>query len=168
MLTHLELMRDRAVTFPDIRSPLQYTSARIWHCKYRSLAPIRRLSSLQELAIATYPDASLEPIAGLSRLEKLEILHLPKVVDLTPLSGLQHLRVLSLATLPSWDARKLTLVDSLEPLALLPCLQELSLFGVVPQSRSISEVFSSRSLRHIKLSGYPQSEVTKARERLAA
>lgn len=63
---HLELMRDKRKLFPDIASPKRFVTARVWHCRYETLAPLESLTALEGLDIATYPDASLEPLAGLS------------------------------------------------------------------------------------------------------
>jgi hypothetical protein len=101
---HLDLVDDKAKTFPSISKPESYTTARIWRCRYASLEPIALFTSLESLKVFVYPDETLEPIAGLRRLEVLEITHLPRVTDIRPLAGLKGLRHLTLATLPSWDA----------------------------------------------------------------
>ena len=53
---HLELMPERSRDFPDVLAPDAVTTARVWHCKYRSLAPVSRLTRLEGLVIATYPE----------------------------------------------------------------------------------------------------------------
>jgi len=58
---HLELMRERSRDFPDVLAPDAVTTARVWHCKYRSLAPVSRLTRLEGLVIATYPDPRSSP-----------------------------------------------------------------------------------------------------------
>src|SRR6476620_6644263 len=129
---HLELLRHRGCEFPSVSDPLQYTSARIWHCKFASLYPIGQFSSLRRLAIAGYPDATFELLASLSHLEELQVVHMPHVCSLAPLAALTSLRKLSLSTLPSWDASgKVTVVDSLAPLAQLQNLESVELFGVL-------------------------------------
>lgn len=76
---------------PTLEEPQAITSARIWMCKYRSLAPLADLRNLQTLEIANYPDETLEPVGELAALEDLRILHLPKVTDLRPLARLHQL-----------------------------------------------------------------------------
>lgn len=39
---HLELMRNPADDFPEVLAPEGTTTARVWHCRYRSLAPLSR------------------------------------------------------------------------------------------------------------------------------
>lgn len=157
-------MRDGAREFPEVPDPEAVTSARVWHCKYRTLAPLAALVNLRALSIATYPDASLELLASLEALEELEIMHLPAIRDLDPLSALKGLRRLRLATLPSWDSSgKVTEVVSLAPIAELPVLEELELFGVVPPDRTVDDLLTSVSLRRVQLSKYPKRE----RDRLA-
>ena len=166
---HIEFIREKARVFPIVASPLEVTSARIWHCKYETLAPLSQFKNVQLLAIANYPDQTLELLKGLAELEALQILHLPGVTSLEPLSQLQRLRRLSLSTSPSWDATgKLTLVDSLALLAALPVLEELELYGVLPQSRLADDLYRSVSLTRVQLSKYPKREQQRVRERFAA
>lgn len=163
---HMEFIRDKAPAFPIIAAPLKFTSVRVWHCKFKSLEPLSQLKKLQSLIIANYPDRTLELLSGLKNLRTLEILHLPRVASLEPLSQLRNLRRLSLRTLPSWDASgKVTVVDSLAPLTALPNLEELELFGVVPQSRSVDDLIRCRHLTRVRLSKYPEREQQKVHER---
>ena len=157
---HLDLERDAAKSFPTLDDPESVTSARIWMCKYRSLAPVGTLCNLGVLEIADYPDETLDPVARLSNLEELRILHLPKVSDLAPLSRLLSLRRLALETTPGWDASgKLTEVRSLDPVTRLPNLERLVLYGVVPPDRSVDSILQSQSLREVRVSKYPREEV---------
>jgi hypothetical protein len=159
---HLEHMRDKNKVFPIIENPETFTSARIWHCSYKSLEPISKLTNLRNLVIASYPDSTLEFISTLENLEVLEILHLPNINSLAPLSRLKKLTCLSLSTLPSWDAsRKTTSVDTLEPITMLPLLEKLSLLGVVPISRTTDMLLNCKTLKHIRISQYPKSEQEK-------
>jgi len=169
MSDHLELMRDVGKEFPTIQEPELYRSARIWHCKYRSLQPLRLFAGLVKLEIATFPDASLEVLSPIRGLQLLHIVHLPGVSSLEPLAALVKLRKVSLETLPSWDSsNRVTTVESLRPLASLPALEELELFGVVPVSKDIGELFESKSLKRVSISKYPKVQERRLRERFAA
>lgn len=168
MTDHLELMRDKGKEFPVQARPEAVTSARIWHCSYRSLSPLAAMTSLVRLEIATYPDATLGPLAELSQLEELSILHLPQVTDLSPLQGLSQLRRLDLMTLPSWDTSGwVTTVDSLRPLTALPLLAEVNLFGVRPADGRVDDLLNCRALRTAKISKYPEPEMERLRMILA-
>ena len=157
---HVDLLRDTASTLPDWPSPKSITSLKVWHCGFRSLAPISALSNLQRLVIASYPDDTFQPLSELEFLEELEILHFPRVTSLTPLGSLPALRSLSLASLPSWDASSKRLqVESLSPLAALPRLEVLHLVGVVPPHKLLSELESSKSLKAARFHGYAKSEL---------
>lgn len=161
-------MRDRASAFPDVPEPLRITSAKVWHCRYASLAPLGSLLNLRRLEIATYPDPSFDLLTQLRLLEELRIIHMPEIRDLKPLAALKNLRVLTLETLPSWDASgRVSEVRSLAPLAALPSLQELALFGVVPIGRTADELLASRSLRRVRLSKFARGEAEKVAAWLA-
>jgi hypothetical protein len=110
--------------------------------------------------VGTYPDATLDPIGDLLELRYLRILHLPKVRSLAPLARLRELRDLVLESLPSWDSSaRVTVVESLEPIANLPALRHLALFGVRPSNQSLKPLQASRSLRSVRVKGYSQTEV---------
>ena len=157
--THLELTRDPARTFPQVTDADGVRSARIWHCKYRSLAPLAELQNLEELVIATFPDESFDFLAKLANLRYLSIMHLPKASDLAPLASLTRLSSLSLSTLPGWDGSgKRTIVESLEPLADLPELAHLELMGVRPQDDSLRPLERCKGLRTARIVHYPRAE----------
>src|SRR5512143_2963022 len=159
---HLDLSRDTASDFPHLEAPESIRTARVWHCRYKTLRPLATLSHLETLVIATYPDDSLETVGALRHLRYLSILHLPKVQELLPLGGLEHLETLSLATLPSWDAsRRKQIVSSLEPLVQLPHLRHLELFGVVPADRSLAVLQSCPALESARFSKFPKAELAR-------
>lgn len=153
-------MRDRAKKLVLHEDPVSVVTARIWHCNYADLEPLRPCVALERLVVATYSASSLELVSSFSRLRALRILHLPKVHDLTPLGRLRELETLSLETLPSWDAsRKRTTVTGLETLATLPRLRWLALYGVVPIDGSLAPLEGSTSLRGARFSGSPAPEI---------
>jgi len=158
---YVDLMRDKSTTFPDVGIPYdEVTSLRIWHCKYKTLQPIARFQRLRALRIATFPDDSLELLTELRELEWLSIVHLPKIASLAPLGGMKALRWLELQTLPSWDAsRKRTRVVSLAPLVELPCLEHLSLLGVVAEDQSLRNLKTLGALKTAQLHGFPKDEI---------
>jgi hypothetical protein len=157
---HLELMRDERPEFPNLDEPGAVHSARIWHCKYRSLAALADLPNLETLVIASYPDDSLDVVGHLEKLRYLSVLHLPKVSDLKPLQGLQSLEALSLSTLPSWDtSRRRTRVRSVAPLASLAQLRHLELLGVVPEDDSLMSLANQDELLTVRLHGFAANEV---------
>jgi len=156
---HLELIRDPARAFPAVADPHAVRRATIWHCRYTSLAPLAEFRHLEQLVIATFPDASLEFLGQLDKLRFLRIMHMPKVNDIGPLAGLTQLTSLSLSTLPSWDASgKTTTIRSLEPLAAMPALAHLELFGICPPDKSLAPLEKCRHLRTARFSHYPSAE----------
>ena len=156
----VDLMRDRATSFPVLEKKDQVRSMRVWHCKYKSLQPLAELPNLQELVIATYPDKTLRALGRMGRLSYLRILNMPDITSLEKLSGLTCLKTLSLETSPSWDASaKRTVVSSLEPIAAIAGLEHLQLFGVCPPDKSLAPLERLKSLRSARFQQYPQEEV---------
>lgn len=159
---HIDLLREKTRTFPTLENPSQLRSARVWHCSYRTLAPIARCIQLETLVIATFPDDNLAYLTRLQNLRYLSILHLPRVSDLAPLADLRSLKTLSLETLPSWDASgKVTTVASLDPIAALDNLQHLQLLGVCPPDRSLAPLERCKALVSARFSKYPDSEISR-------
>lgn len=159
---HLDMERETATRFPEVAKPDEIETARVWFCKYHTLEPLGAFARLRALTIAGYPDSSLEWISRLTKLTYLNVLHLPKVTDLTPLACLKSLTTLCLATLPSWDASgKRTVVASLEPLTNLTALKHLQLFSVVPAERSLEALERMQSLETARLQGFPKKEVSR-------
>ena len=163
---HLSLVRDERRAMPDVADAQSVRTARIWHCKYRTLEPLSELIGLEGLIIATFPDPDLESLSTLKSLRYLRILHLPHVRHLDPLAGLDRLEVLTLETLPSWDASgKVTEVESLQPLTRLSALKHLQLFGVRTPQRSLAQLEDIPSLESVRLSKWPTAEVARFRSR---
>ncbi len=159
-LMHLDYLRDKRRSFPIIDDPFAIKSIRIWHCKYSSLHGISALINLEELVVASFPDASLAAISSLSRLRYIRIVHLPKITSLEPLGGLQHVESLSLSTLPTWDSSgKATVVKSLAPIASMLSLRHIELFGVRNNDGSLSDLEHCTNLRSARFSQYAVSEV---------
>lgn len=142
------------------KSPLHITNLKIWHCKYKSLVKVGECKELNELVIATLPDDNLAFLESLEKLQYLKILHMPRLRCLDPISKLENLEVLSLATLPSWDSSgKRTIVDSLAPISSLPKIKHLELFRVCPPDLTLRELEVSKSLVSVRASGYSKSEL---------
>jgi hypothetical protein len=157
---HHEYLRDKNKTFEYEGDPLELTSLKIWHCKFRTLKELESFKNLRSLVIASFPDESLESLVNLTNLEYLSILHLPKITDFEPLSRLKKLEALSISTLSSWDASRKTIeISSLIPLASLPKLKYLELHGIVTPNKKLNELFSSKSLTAAIFSQYPKSEI---------
>ncbi|MFD2078217.1 leucine-rich repeat domain-containing protein [Actinopolymorpha cephalotaxi] len=154
-----DLVRDKAKALPTDANAAHVTALRVWHCNYWSLAPLEQYPNLRTLVVASYPDSDVQALAALAGLEYLSLLHMPHVRDLAPLEGLRHLRTVRLATSPGWDSSgKVTVVDSLQPLANLPGLKHLELFGIQPASRSLQELESAPELVSLRASKYPAEE----------
>lgn len=65
-----------------------------------------------------------------------------------------------LQTQPGWDASgRTTVVSSLRPLARLPRLRRLELFGVQPADRPLGDLEAAPDLVSARFSQYPRAEV---------
>jgi len=156
VFAHLEMLREVAEAFPVLPDASRYESAWIWHCGFRSLSGLGQLTNLRKLEVCGYPDASLEPLRALNRLQHLSMMHLPAVTSLAPLSCLVALRRLTLAALPAHDLASTPVeVESLAPLSSLPALEEVNLFGVRPADQSLQVLWGIPTLRRVRLVDYP-------------
>ncbi len=165
---HLELTREIEKELQVQEKPDSILSAQIWHCKYRSLLPIKDWRNIETLVIATFPDQSLEFLGQLTSLRYLSILHLPKVTSLAPLENLSSLVSLSLETSPGWDASgKVLTVDSLEPISKLQNLQHIQLFGVRSESKSLKALENCHNLKSGRFSKFPKNEVLRFQEKMS-
>lgn len=160
---HIEdLVRDPLKRFPEIADPAGVSALRVWFCKYRSMASLSAFENLRTLVVAGYPDADFAALATLTRLEYLRVMDFPHITDLSPLAGLTSLRTLRLASPPSWDSSgRVIEVESLEPLAALPHLAHLELFGVRPAQRSLAPLETATALKTVRVSKYPKEEVNR-------
>ena len=92
---------------------------------------------------------------------------MPNVTSLEPLSKLEELQSLSLATLPGWDASgKVSVIDSLEPVAKLSKLEFIELLGVRPQSKSLTELEKCPALKSGRFSKYPKKEIERFKAKM--
>ena len=156
----LDLMRDSRTEFPILEHCEAVRHLRIWHCKFRTLAPAAKCVNLDELLIAGLLDDSLQFLEPMAQLRYLRIVHMPRVVSLEPLGMLEKLESLSLATSPSWDgANKRGFVDSLEPISKLPRLKHLELFGICPKDLKLEVLKRCPALVSARFSKYPSVEV---------
>ena len=156
----LEYIRDKSKEMPIIESPEDVISIRVWHCKYHSLREIGKCINLRVLVIATLPESDFQFLSACKKLKYLSILHMPKIQNLEGLSHLLELETLSLRSLPSWDAAgKVTIVSSLVPLAKLPDLKHVELFGVVEQGKSPLVLEKCNKLRSARFSKYDKKYV---------
>ena len=157
---HIDLVRDPATKFPEIDHPSEVRSLRSWHCKYKSLMRLSAFENIEELAIASVPDASLNFLAPLKRLRYLRVVHMPKVTDIAIIGDLVSLESLSLATSPSWDSSgKKSIVKGFELLAQLQSLRHLELFGVCSMNMSLLPIENCKALLSARFSQYPKPEV---------
>lgn len=130
---HLELVFKAPDTFPVVADSSRYHSARIYQRRFRFVAGGCRLENLRKLEIVGYPDASLDPLGDLIRLEHLSILHLP-----------------------AWRrGSKPIRFGSLSPLSALPVLEEVNLFGLELTDRFVTTLAASiPTLRRARLADY--------------
>jgi|GEM_PF-1404412 len=96
---------------------------------------------------------TLAGVSELTQVRELRLLHIPKVTSLEPVSRLQGLQILVVATPPSWDAsRRCIEVESLAPLGRLKNLGRLDLCGVLPRDRTLKPLGELVNLRQLLIS----------------
>ncbi len=156
---HVHLMHGTAKEFPLLADPLAVTSVLAWFCKFGSLQALGSLPNLLEVKIAGFPDETFDALGGLRALRYLSVMHLPAVHGLEPLRGLASLETLSLSVLPAWEGKRRQHVASLEPVAALPALRHLELFGVCPPDLSLAPLEYCPNLVSARFTSYPRREI---------
>ena len=157
---HIEYMRSKEKELNFEGDPLSVTSLKLWHCKFKSLSFLEDFCNLKVLIIGTYPHENFNVLSGLSNLEYLSVVHMPKLNSLSGIDTLKNLKTLYLATSPSWDASgKKTVIESLHPIVNLPQLSNIELHGIVNPEKSLKELFTCNNLKTGMFSKYPKKEV---------
>jgi len=96
---------------------------------------------------------TLQGAAALPHVRELVLLHIPKIRSLEPLAALHDLEILTISTLPSWDAsRKCLEIESLQPLQELTNLRALNLTGVRPVQGGLRPLQALKGLRRLEIS----------------
>jgi hypothetical protein len=146
----LKLAGDRAKAFPQVDNPSGYTELEVWNCGYDTLSPISRFTELRTLLVGKLPDAELSFLAGLAKLEQLNLQHFPRLSSIDVLGSLPRLRSLTLSTATSWiQSRKRLVIDSFAPLARSRSLEILTLSDVVPADGDLVVLAGCASLRSL-------------------
>jgi hypothetical protein len=145
-------MRDRSGQGLSHDQPGRVLSLKVWYSRVADWTALEAFASLQTLEVAGYEHSDLEPVSSLCHLKELRLLHFPKVSNLSPLAKLSALENLALEFLPSYDASgKYLHVESLSPLAQLPKLRQLRIFGVRASDRSLHALSQITSLSTIHI-----------------
>lgn len=147
----------RPTLLPPDLGDIEGLRLRIWNVGFRRFADLAALTNLVELTVLDWKDETFEPLRGLVGLERLTVIHFPKVSSLEPLTRLSNLEALTLETLPSWDVRKQQVVDSLAPLGGMTRLRMLRLGGVYARDENLAPLRGMHDLELLGLGNtYPQ------------
>jgi len=114
---------------------------------------LRALADVPWIRHLTLNDpTTLDGLRSLRQIRKLDLYDVPQVRDLSPIGALRELTSLRLSTPPSYDAsRKCFEVESLDALAHLGRLEELTMRGVVPLRGRLEPLHALTQLRRIEI-----------------
>jgi len=163
-------MRDHSGQGLSHDQPDRVLSLKVWYSRVADWTALEVFTNLHTLEVAGYDHSNFEPVSSLYRLKELRLLHFPKVSSLSPLANLNALENLALESLPSYDASgKFLNVESFSPLAQLPKLRQLRIFGVRACDRSLHALSQMVSLSTIHIGrGFAASEYAALRSALPA
>ena len=116
--------------------------------RLKDLSPISELTGLEALRASLNPIESVEPLAKLTKMDRLDLGH-TRVTDLKPLAGMEALTELQLDDTP---------VSDLTPLAKMTKLERLSI-----QRTNVKDVSALRGLTSLKFlytSGAPIDDLS--------
>ena len=138
----------RQEAFDALVAQLDVERLQLYDMRVADVGALRRLPSLQHLAIRWNTKLSdLAPLAGLP-LRSLVLDDTPKARDLAPLATLLELQHLEL-TGGVWSRNT---AASLEPLGALPRLEELALLNLKVESGGLRPLAGCHALRRLRVS----------------
>lgn len=142
-----------------VKATADARTMRVWHCGVDSFQFLARFRQLETLLVASWTDADFEPLKTLERLQRFEVVHLPKITCLDSFPRMTNLRQLKLAILPS-EIPKLRRVESWKPLDRLCSLETLQIEGFRPDRDGVVALAEITTLRSLYIDDiYPLSEL---------
>jgi hypothetical protein len=136
-------------SFDHLMRFLRATTVHFYEMRVADLAAIAQLGDVQALAISWNTKVvSLDPLAALPNVSILSFDDTPKVRDLAPIARLTRLRALQFSG-GIWNKNT---ADSLEPLAALDELEELSLLNLRVLDGGLRPLGRLPSLRRLDVS----------------
>ncbi len=137
-LTALEILELRDQSIVDL-APLaqlpRLSYLKASYCKLTSVSGLAGCTSLKSIILSDNDIADIEPLKSCSNLTELVLARNPRLADITPLTSLTKLEILSLGQ---------TNISTLEPIGSLSSLEFLGF-----STNKISDVSSLRNLRHL-------------------
>jgi hypothetical protein len=114
---------------------------------------LRALADVPWIRHLTLNDpTTLDGLEALQQIRKLDLYDVPKIRDLSSIGALGELTSLRLSTPPSYDAsRKCFEVESLDALARLGRLEDLTMRGIVPLRGRLEPLRALTQLRRIEI-----------------
>src|SRR5262249_54865505 len=118
----------------------------------RSLDGLEAFTALESLRVGLLNIDSLAPVRGLSRLREFTLEGLKRLRDIGPLGALPSLRFLQIARVGS-DYQDIVHIDSVRPLATAKALEEVVLDGVIIDDQDLTPLADLPSLRRVSVFG---------------
>lgn len=146
-LTHLSLMKCKAVDFGTLVALPQLLYLDLWASNIIDLSPLVALPRLETLILTRTAVVDFQPLADMKSLTYLQLSDC-KITDLTPFTALSELRVLRLDNTPVTDLRPLRTLRNLEVLNFS--------YTRVTDVSALSEL---RHLKSLRLSRTPVSDL---------
>jgi hypothetical protein len=145
-------VRPKVTNLRAFRSWTRLRSLTLGNSGVKSLDGAESFRSLERVKLFLLKVADLGPLAGLRKLEHVELQGLNNVADISVLGTLPSLRYLEIASV-GHGPRDTMHVRSLAPLASAEMLEVVSLAGVVVDDRDVTPLVQLPRLRRVKLYG---------------
>jgi hypothetical protein len=151
-LERVSAIRPRVTNLRSLRSWERLRTLLLMNPGVGSLDGLEAFTALESLRLVLLNIDSLTPVRGLPRLRQVELEGLNRLRDISPLGALPSLRVLHIARVGA-EYQSVVHIDSVRPLAAATTLEEVALDGVIVDDRDLTPLAGLPALRRVSLFG---------------
>ena len=128
-----------------------------------SLDGLEAFTALERVRLALLNVDSLTPVRGLPQLSEIALEGLKRLRDITPLGAVPLLRVLRIARVGT-EYQDVIQIESVKPLAAAKSLEEVTLEGVIVADRDLTPLAGLPALRRVSLFGDLEQSIAVLRQ----
>lgn len=129
-------------------------SLTIWRCTGVDYNILQKTQNLKVLELTNYPYETLADIKQNIGIEKIKIVGIPKLNDITTIKDFKKITSVSIETSPSWDSqKKFAKIKDIKALYDLPYLREVLIVGFDIADFNSDDFLERCSAKNIRIGG---------------